>query len=123
MKLQNPLYGALSAAKYFPCAIVLLGILSGATFAASPRRGVDNRLLEAEQILSGLGYWVLTVDGKADASTRHAITAFQKVERLKRTGSLTVECWKLFDLRPGQPHGSIPAMRISKLTSHGKCFF
>ena len=88
MKRQNPLYGTMSAAKYFPSAIVLIGILSGATFAASPRPGVDNRLLEAEQILSGLGYWVLTVDGKADASTRHAITAFQKVERLKRTGTL-----------------------------------
>jgi hypothetical protein len=88
MKRQNPLHGTLSAAKYFPSAIVLIGILSGATFAASPRPGVDNRLLEAEQILSGLGYWVLTVDGKADASTRHAITAFQKVERLKRTGTL-----------------------------------
>lgn len=47
------------------------------------------RLLEAEAELSNLGYWVLNVDGKPDASTRHAITAFQKVEGLKRTGELT----------------------------------
>jgi lipoprotein-anchoring transpeptidase ErfK/SrfK len=68
--------------------LILLIALSGAAFAVSPDRGSDERLLEAEQILSGLGYWVLNTDGKADASTRHAITAFQKVERLKRTGVL-----------------------------------
>jgi len=88
MNQQNRLFAALNAIKYFCCAAVLLGMLGTAAFAASPRREVDVRLLEAEQILSGLGYWVLNVDGKADASTSHAITAFQKVERLKRTGTL-----------------------------------
>jgi len=88
MNQQNRLFGALNATKDFYCAIVLLGLLGAATFAAPPRRGVDDRVREAEQILSGLGYWVLNVDGKVDASTRHAITAFQKVERLKRTGML-----------------------------------
>jgi hypothetical protein len=34
---------------------------------------------------------VLNTDGVPDASTRHAITAFQKVEGLKRTGELTPE--------------------------------
>lgn len=47
------------------------------------------RLFEAEKALSSLGYWVENVDGKADASTVHAITAFQKVEGLKRTGKLS----------------------------------
>ena len=88
MKQQKLACGALSATKSFHCAIALLGILSCATFAAYSRSGVDDRLREAEQILSGLGYWVLNVDGKADASTGHAITAFQKVEGLKRTGTL-----------------------------------
>jgi lipoprotein-anchoring transpeptidase ErfK/SrfK len=35
-----------------------------------------------------MGYWLTKADGVADASTRHAITAFQKVEGLKRTGTL-----------------------------------
>jgi lipoprotein-anchoring transpeptidase ErfK/SrfK len=46
-------------------------------------------LVEAELRLSQLGYWILKVDGRVDASTRQAIIAFQKVERLKRTGVLT----------------------------------
>ena len=46
-------------------------------------------LLEAEERLSQLGYWIVKVDGKVDASTRQAIIAFQKVQRLKRTGVLT----------------------------------
>lgn len=45
-------------------------------------------LREAERLLSDMGYWLTKADGVADASTRHAITAFQKVEGLKRTGTL-----------------------------------
>jgi peptidoglycan hydrolase-like protein with peptidoglycan-binding domain len=46
-------------------------------------------MLEAETLLSKLGYWIVKVDGRADASTRHAIMAFQKVEGRKRTGALS----------------------------------
>ena len=54
------------------------------------KRGVSKPdLLEAEKLLSSLGYWILKVDGRIDPSTRHAITAFQKVEGRKRTGRLT----------------------------------
>lgn len=52
-------------------------------------KGTKPDILEAEKLLAGLGYWILKVDGKADASTRHAITAFQKVEGRKRTGVLS----------------------------------
>jgi hypothetical protein len=55
----------------------------------SKSHGKTAEVLEIETVLSGLGYWILKVDGKADASTRHAITAFQKVEGKKRTGVLT----------------------------------
>ena len=48
-----------------------------------------NELLEVETLLSDLGYWISKVDGVSDASTRHAITAFQKVEGRKRTGKLS----------------------------------
>jgi len=44
------------------------------------------KALEAEQILSDLGYWITKVDGVSDDSTRQAILAFQKVQGLKRTG-------------------------------------
>ncbi len=60
------------------------------TFAAntSLAQSSKQQLLEAEKILSDLGYWILKVDGIADASTRHALIAFQKVEKRKRTGVL-----------------------------------
>jgi lipoprotein-anchoring transpeptidase ErfK/SrfK len=64
------------------------------------RPAVDTR--ETETLLSGLGYWIVKVDGVADASTRHAIMAFQKVEGRKRTGTLSasdVEALK-FATRP-----------------------
>ena len=48
----------------------------------------QSSMLEVEQRLADLGYWLIKVDGKVDASTRHAIAAFQKVEGLKRTGAM-----------------------------------
>ena len=45
--------------------------------------------LEAEQWLWNLGYWTGPVDGKFDSDSRHALIAFQKVERRARTGKLT----------------------------------
>lgn len=46
---------------------------------------------EAEQRLADLGYWTGPVDGLLDGAVRHALIAFQKVERRKRTGRLTPE--------------------------------
>ena len=46
--------------------------------------------LEAEQRLWDLGYWAGPVDGKFDSASRHALIAFQKVERRARTGNLTL---------------------------------
>ena len=71
-------------------AIVLVCISSAP--AASPdanKKGGRPSMLEAEKLLAGLGYWILKVDGRADASTRHSIMAFQKVEGRKRTGVLS----------------------------------
>jgi hypothetical protein len=52
--------------------------------------GVRERL-EAEQRLWDLGYWAGPIDGKFDSASRHALVAFQKVERRRRTGVLTWE--------------------------------
>lgn len=46
-------------------------------------------ILEAEQRLWDLGYWAGPVDGRFDSASRHALIAFQKVERRARTGKLT----------------------------------
>ena len=46
--------------------------------------------LEAEQRLWDLGYWAGPIDGKFDSASRHALIAFQKVERHARTGNLTL---------------------------------
>ena len=56
----------------------------------SETREMQNRarVAEAEQLLANLGYWVLNADGRADASTRQAVIAFQKAEGMKRTGIL-----------------------------------
>lgn len=74
-------------------AIVTIGLgCLGSALATPPDVGVrgakpDTR--QAEKLLAGLGYWILKADGRADASTRHAIMAFQKVEGRKRTGVLS----------------------------------
>ena len=67
--------------------------------AAVPDNRISNRVqrqelsleiqLEAEQLLSSLGYWIGPVDGEFDADSRHALIAFQKVEGRPRTGRLT----------------------------------
>lgn len=70
--------------------LILAALFSSVVFASGTVPGSTEkaRTLEAEQILSNLGYWVLKTDGSVDASTKHAITAFQKVNGLKRTGIL-----------------------------------
>jgi lipoprotein-anchoring transpeptidase ErfK/SrfK len=68
-------------------ALICLGCPLSVRANVPASRRVD--MLEAEKLLSDLGYWILKVDGKADASTRHAVMAFQKVEGRKRTGTLS----------------------------------
>ena len=71
-------------------ALVALIALGGVdAFASGKAEALRAKTLQAEQILADLGYWVISVDGASDDSTRQAIMAFQKVEGLKRTGVLT----------------------------------
>jgi lipoprotein-anchoring transpeptidase ErfK/SrfK len=71
----------------------ILIVLGGLPVRANIEPGVNRQkrgdTLEVETLLSNLGYWIVKVDNQADASTRHAITAFQKVEGRKRTGILS----------------------------------
>jgi lipoprotein-anchoring transpeptidase ErfK/SrfK len=47
-----------------------------------------------EYQLTSLKYVPGNIDGKYDTHTRDAVLAFEKVERIKRTGSMTVAAWQ-----------------------------
>jgi hypothetical protein len=71
----------------------------------------SEEILEAEQLLSDLGYWTGPIDGVFDSGTRHALIAFQKVSARKRTGRLTPGELKALEeassplpLEVGEPH-------------------
>jgi hypothetical protein len=71
-------------------------ICSAEAFARQPGKPPAQELsfqerVEAEQRLWDLGYWAGPVDGRFDSDSRHALIAFQKVERRARTGKLTLE--------------------------------
>ena len=59
-----------------------------------PRPLTRDESTEAEFQLASLGYWLNKADGRWDESTRHALTAFQKVEGLPRTGQLTRDVYE-----------------------------
>jgi len=56
---------------------------------AKPSQIASPEITEAQELLTSLGYWLDEIDGKAGPKTAHAVMAFQKVEGLERTGSLT----------------------------------
>lgn len=79
--------------------IVMFWIIVGSSNDAIARKlvgslrqelAVEERL-EAEKRLWTLGYWAGPADGRFDSASRHALVAFQKVERRPLTGSLTRE--------------------------------
>lgn len=110
-----------SIAKSFLVLIVGASSLIGAISTdANPKGHVTNeRLLKIERLLSDLGYWIVKVDGVADDSTRQAILAFQKVESLKRTGSVSQSLFESLQyatrptarFNPGRPHVEIDISR------------
>ena len=70
--------------------------------------------IEAEQRLWNLGYWAGPVDGKFDSDSRHALIAFQKVERRARTGRLTLDELNALRVatRPVPRYGRYPHVEI-----------
>ena len=67
--------------------VTMTAAFAGTTEKLSPTEKAA-RVKEAESLLSNLGYWITSVDGRSDDSTRQGIIAFQKVQGLKRTGVL-----------------------------------
>ena len=64
-------------------------LITGLAASAAGQKLTKAETLAAEKRLVELGYWLNKADGVVDASTRHAVTAFQKVEGRKRTGTLS----------------------------------
>jgi len=74
---------------------------------SAENRLTKDEVLTAEQRLSDLGYWTGAVDGVLDSASRQAVIAFQKVERRKPTGKLTIdELALLLDAKPPLPRES-----------------
>ena len=70
--------------------LFLILIPSGKVFGKTqPGELTSVEIRESEQLLANLGYWTGPIDGLFDSASRHALTAFQKVEGRKRSGSLT----------------------------------
>jgi Putative peptidoglycan binding domain/L,D-transpeptidase catalytic domain len=57
---------------------------------------------QAEQWLADLGFWTGPIDGVWDGASRHALIAFQKVQRAKPTGLLTRAEWNALSV--ATPH-------------------
>jgi len=93
------------------------GLSATAVLTVTPRtlvQGVSGPdVLALEKRLATLRYDVGKVDGSFDYDLRHAVTAFQKVERLARTGK-----WGATErARVGAPRGFTPRYRDDRLTA------
>jgi hypothetical protein len=76
-------------------AVVSVVLLSIAIPAAAASSAVLTKtdIRQAEQWLSDLGYWTGPIDGVWDGASRHALIAFQKMQRAKPTGQLSRAEW------------------------------
>ncbi len=87
------------------CTVVLPLIF---LFIAIPVAAVQKAALttaevrRAEQWLADLGFWTGPIDGVWDGASRHALVAFQKVQRAKPTGLLTRAEWNALSV--ATPH-------------------
>ncbi len=82
------------------------------------RAAPETKILEARSLLDQLGYWVNVKFKRKDDSLRHALIAFQKIERRDRTGVLTNEELEALRsarrpevLETGYPHIEIDLVR------------
>lgn len=79
-----------------------------AAVTASPVTPAAPTMLQVEQKLDSLRYDVGAVDGRTDDQTVSAITAFQKVHGLERTGGLTDALTAQIIAAQGNPQPIVP---------------
>lgn len=94
-EIDTNLWGARKQAKLaldcaVMCAAFCVVALHGGAMAHETGQ-TRSTVLEAERLLSGLGYWTGEVDGVFDAGSRHALVKFQKTEGRRISGRLTAE--------------------------------
>ena len=96
--MYQPVFGGRRSAGAFgfsltiiALALTVLSVLATPVQRHARKSSVLKRseVLEAERILSNLGYWTGRVDGVFDGASRQALIAFEKIAGLKITGRLT----------------------------------
>jgi L,D-transpeptidase catalytic domain/Putative peptidoglycan binding domain len=68
---------------------VVLLAMAAPTAAVQKAALTRAEIRQAEQWLADLGFWTGPIDGVWDGASRHALIAFQKLQRAKPTGRLT----------------------------------
>jgi hypothetical protein len=69
-------------------------LLSTVPAAASQKATLTkDEVRQAERWLADLGFWTGPIDGVLDGASRHALTAFQKLQKAKPTGRLSRAEW------------------------------
>lgn len=92
-------------------AAAFLALLPAA--ANSSSNLTKDEVRQAERWLADLGFWAGPVDGVWDGASRHALTAFQKIEGARPTGRLTRAEWNALSVaRPPEPRFPDPGPRI-----------
>lgn len=97
------------------CSLILfLAVALQASAASSSPTLTKTEIKQAEQWLKDLGYWTGPVDGVWDGATKHALTAFQKIEGAARaTGKLSrAEYNALSVAQPHKPKENSGGMHI-----------
>jgi lipoprotein-anchoring transpeptidase ErfK/SrfK len=87
----------MSQFRWYRRGFVLVSLLAIAAVAALPLQAAapkdvalsKSEIRQAEQRLADLGFWTGPIDGVWDGASRHALIAFQKVQRARATGQLT----------------------------------
>ncbi len=69
-------------------AILLALAAAVATASVATAKPDPARVKHYQELLLKLGYWIPEITGSVDNDTRHAVTALQKVAKLKKTGEL-----------------------------------
>jgi hypothetical protein len=91
----------------FPALAVLAVLFIPCPLTAASAKLTPADIRQAERWLADLGFWTGPVDGVWDEATRHALVAFQKVQKAKPTGRLTRAEWNALSvakpLRPRRP--------------------
>jgi hypothetical protein len=91
--------------------VLLLAVLPA---AAASKSLTKSDVRQAEQWLADLGFWTGPIDGVWDGASRHALVAFQKVQRAKATGQLTRAEWNALSVAmPPRPrHAEGPHIEV-----------